>query len=246
MTLPLLLAASLLLGGCASLRGPGSQGQKLDPWEKWNRKVFAFNDALDEQVLKPIATAYSELVPSPVRQGVDNFFNNVGDAWSAVNLMLQGRPKAGVLQGFRFAVNSTLGFAGLIDLASEAGIERNTQDMGKTFGRWGFATGAYIVWPLFGPSSVRDSLGMPFDALASPSWVFSDGNSKVAIYTLKTVNARSNFLRAGQMLEGIALDKYTFYRDAYLQMRGSFDDDEEYEVLTPEEDSSKPNPQAGP
>jgi phospholipid-binding lipoprotein MlaA len=239
------VSAALLLSGCASLRGPGSAGQKLDPWEKWNRKVFAFNDELDIHVLKPVATFYSELVPSPVRQAADNFFNNVEDAWSTVNLVLQGRLKASVLQGFRFAINSTLGFAGLIDLASEAGIERNSQDMGKTFGRWGTGTGAYIVWPLFGPSSVRDSLGLPFDALASPSWIFSNGNAKVAIYSLKTVNARSNFLRAGEMLEGIALDKYTFYRDAYLQRRGSLDDDEEYEVLTPEEPPVT-NPQAGP
>lgn len=228
------LLLSLSLVACASLRGPGSKGQKLDPWENWNRKVFAFNEDLDKHMLKPVATAYSEVVPSPARTAVDNFFSNVGDAWSAINLTLQGRFKLAAQQAFRFAVNSTLGLGGLIDLAGEAGVERNSQDLGQTFGRWGFGTGAYIVWPLFGPSSVRDSLALPWDRTASPALYFQDGRSKVSIYLLQTVNARSNFLRAGEMLDGIALDKYTFVRDAYLQRRGHFEAaDDEFEVITP-------------
>ena len=236
----LLLCLTLLLSACSTFTGTRSAGQRLDPWESWNRKVFAFNDSLDEHVLKPVATVYSNVVPHPIRLGVDNFFNNVADAWSSINLMLQGRFKLGVMQGFRFAVNSTLGFGGVLDIMTEAGIERNPQDLGQTFGRWGFGTGAYIVWPLFGPSSVRDSLALPWDRLASPALAFDDGRDKVGIYLLQTINARSNFLRAGEMLEGIALDKYTFYRDAYLQRRGSFDDDGEYEVLTPESAASAP------
>lgn len=243
LTLALL---ALLLSGCASLRGPGAPGQKLDPWESWNRKVFGFNEGLDKHVLKPVATAYSEIVPSPARLAVDNFFGNISDAWSAVNLVLQGRLKLAVQQTMRVAVNSTLGFAGLIDIAGEAGLEKNTEDLGKTFGRWGFRTGAYIVWPVFGPSSVRDSLAMPWDRLASPAMAFHGGD-RVFVYSMQTVNARSNFLRAGEMLEGIALDKYTFIRDAYLQRRGSFSEDDEFEVLTPEDAPTKdPNPQAGP
>jgi phospholipid-binding lipoprotein MlaA len=223
----------LLLGGCASLRGPGAPGQKLDPWETWNRKVFSFNESLDAHVLKPAATAYSEIVPAPVRLATDHFFGNIADIWSSFNLLLQGRFKASVQQTMRFAVNTTLGLAGLLDISTEVGLEKNSEDLGKTFGRWGFGTGAYVVWPLFGPSSVRDSLAMPWDRLASPALVFNGGASKTAIISLQTINARANFLRAGEMLDGIALDKYTFYRDAYLQRRGSFDDDEEYEVLTP-------------
>ncbi|MFY7864055.1 MlaA family lipoprotein [Roseateles sp.] len=243
----LLLLLFSVLGGCATLRGGGSQGQKLDPWEAWNRKVFAFNDSLDEHVLRPVATVYSDMVPAPIRLSVDNFFNNIGDAWSAVNLLLQGRPKASFEQGMRFVFNSTLGFGGLIDISSEVGLERKSEDMGKTFGRWGTGTGAYIVWPFFGPSSVRDTLAMPFDWAASPALLFRDGNSKVGIYSLQTINARANFLRASTMLEGIALDKYTFYRDAYLQRRGSFrEDDEEFEVLVPETPVEKGDPQAGP
>jgi len=240
-SLALLLSFALILGGCATFSGKQSAGQKLDPWESWNRKVFSFNEGLDEHVLKPVATVYADVVPRPVRTGVSNFFNNVGDAWSAVNLVLQGRIPQAIQQGFRFAVNTTLGFAGVLDIATEAGIERNSQDLGQTFGRWGFGTGAYIVWPLFGPSSVRDSLALPWDRLASPALAFDDGRDKVGIYLLQTVNTRSNYLQAGEMLDGIALDKYTFVRDAYLQRRGSFSSDEDdYEVLTPGSAASAP------
>jgi phospholipid-binding lipoprotein MlaA len=140
----------------------------------------------------------------------------------------------------RFAVNSTLGLAGLLDVATEAGLEKNSQDFGKTLGKWGMGTGAYIVWPVFGPSSVRDSIALPIDWQASPAVLFDDGSKKVAITALSLVNTRANFLRAGDMLEGIALDKYTFYRDAYLQRRGSFDDDDEVEVLVPGNGASAP------
>jgi len=247
-SLALLLSVALFLGGCATFSGKQSAGQRLDPWESWNRKVFSFNEGLDENVLKPVATVYADVVPRPVRTGVSNFFNNVGDAWSAINLVLQGRIPQAIQQGFRFAVNTTLGFAGVLDIATEAGIERNSQDLGQTFGRWGFGTGAYIVWPLFGPSSVRDSLALPWDRLASPALAFDDGRDKVGIYLLQTVNTRSNYLKASEMLEGIALDKYTFIRDAYLQRRGSFSsDDDDYEVLTPGSTSSAaPAPESAP
>lgn len=252
-----LLALALALAGCQTMQHVGdrlqgavdkvmgSKGQKLDPWESWNRKVFAFNESLDAHVLKPVATAYSEIVPSPIRTGIGNFFGNIGDAWSAVNLLLQGRFKAGLDQGMRVAVNSTFGLAGLLDVATEAGLEKNSQDFGKTLGKWGMGTGAYIVWPLFGPSSVRDSIGLPLDWKASPAVIFDDGKKKLAITTLSVINTRANFLRAGEMLEGIALDKYTFYRDAYLQRRGSFDeDDDAVEVLVPGSGASAPEPAA--
>ncbi|UDF37279.1 UNVERIFIED_ORG: VacJ family lipoprotein [Shinella sp. XGS7] len=240
----LLVALVLGLSACASTNPPASTAtHKHDPWESWNRKVFNFNEKVDEAVLKPVATAYSEVVPSPVRQGVDNFFGNVGDAWSAVNLFLQGRFKLGVQQTMRVAVNSTLGFAGLLDISTEAGLERHSEDLGKTFGRWGTGTGSYIVWPLLGPSTVRDSFALPFDRLASPALLLDGGDKQFAIITLQTINARSNFLRAGEMLDGIALDKYTFIRDAYLTKRRTIEEDEEddYEVLTPE---PPVNPQA--
>ena len=156
----MLFGLALLLSGCATLRGPGA-GQKLDPWESWNRKVFSFNESLDNNVLKPVATVYSNVVPAPVRRGIDNFFGNIGDAWSAVNLVLQGRFKPAIQQTMRFAVNSTFGLVGLIDISTEVGLEKNSEDLGMTFGRWGFGTGAYIVWPLFGPRSIELNGGSP-------------------------------------------------------------------------------------
>jgi phospholipid-binding lipoprotein MlaA len=241
LSVALLIGLSLGVGGCSTLdtlRGRSSAGQRLDPWESWNRKVFAFNESLDENVLKPVATGYSNVVPQLVRTYVSNFFSNIGDAWSAVNLVLQGRFQPALMQGFRFSVNSVLGLGGILDIASEAGIDRNTQDLGMTFGHWGFGTGAYVVWPLFGPSSVRDSLALPWDRRVSPALLFNDGRSKVAIYSLQTVNTRANYLRAADLVDGIALDKYTFYRDAYLQRRGSFGDDDEAEVLVAPSDAA--------
>jgi phospholipid-binding lipoprotein MlaA len=243
----LLLALAVSMAGCqtvqhvgSKLQGAvdkvlGSKGDRLDPWESWNRKVFAFNEKLDEAVLKPVAKAYVAVVPSPVRTGVGNFIGNIQDAWSAVNLFLQGRFKAGAEQTMRVAINTGLGLAGVLDIASDAGLDKNTQDLGKTLGKWGVGTGAYVVWPVLGPSSLRDSLAMPVDMRVAAPVVFDDGAAKTAIGVLGVVNTRASLLKAGELVDGIALDKYVFYRDAYLQRRGHFDDDDEVELLVPEE-----------
>ena len=215
------------LSACAVLKDPHASRETADPWEGWNRKVFGFNESLDRHVLKPVATAYSEIVPSPARQAASNFFGNVGDAWSAFNLLLQGRFKPGVEQTMRFAMNSTFGLVGLIDIATPAGIERRREDLGKTFGRWGFGQGPYIVWPLLGPSSVRDSIALPLDRRVSPALFFSDSQSKWALYSVQTIDERANLLRAGELLDAMALDKYSFVRDAYLQRRGNSEKDDE-------------------
>ncbi len=220
---------------------------RLDPWERWNRKVFNFNEKLDEHVLRPVATAYSDLVPQPARQAVDNFFGNFSDAWSAVNLFLQGRFKNGASQTMRVAVNSVFGIAGLIDIATPAGLEKTSEDLGRTLGYWGVKTGPYIVWPLLGPSSLRDSVTLPVNAYYSPAYLFDDGEYKFAITALQVINTRANLLRVTDMLDGIALDKYTFVRDAYLQRRNiksrkeqQEDDDDDYEVITPDEKPVNP------
>lgn len=218
--------------------GPRARN-RLDPWENWNRKVFGFNEKLDENVLRPVATAYSDLVPSPARQAVDNFFGNFTDAWSAVNLFLQGRFKIGAQQTMRVAVNSVIGLAGLIDIATPAGLEKTTEDLGRTLGYWGIKTGPYIVWPVLGPSSLRDSVTLPVNTIYSPAYMFNDGEYKVAITLLQVVNTRANLLRVTDMLDGIALDKYTFVRDAYLQRRNvkthreQEQEEDDYEVITP-------------
>lgn len=232
-----LLGTALALGGCASVTSTvtdtvkaarAGPGQRLDPWENWNRKVFSFNERLDEIALKPVATAYSKVVPQFVRRSVDNFFNNAADAWSMVNNVLQAKPEPAFQDLVRFTTNSVLGFGGLLDIASEFGLEHHYEDLGQTLGRWGFGAGAYVVWPLLGPSSVRDSAALPADRwFASPALVIQDGRWQLGITALQVINTRANLLGASKVIDDIALDKYTFIRDAYLQRRRSlvFDGD---------------------
>ena len=157
-------AALVLLAGCAT----GPDANPKDPLEPFNRGVYRFNDAVDRAVLKPVATAYVDVTPSPVRTGVNNFFGNLGDLWSAVNAGLQLRPRETADNLLRFSVNTVLGFGGLLDIASEAGIERTRIDFGQTLGRWGVPSGAYLVLPFFGPSTVRDAGGLVADSAADP------------------------------------------------------------------------------
>jgi len=148
------LAALLLfvLGGCAT--APGSPN---DPFEGFNRSVFSFNETVDNAVLKPVATGYQKVVPQFVRTSVDNFFANLGDAWSAVNLVLQAKPVPAIEMGMRFVFNSTLGLGGLFDIAGDAGMERRNEDFGQTLGRWGVGPGPYLVLPILGPSTTGSS-----------------------------------------------------------------------------------------
>lgn len=217
-----LVCAAALLGGCATLReARGGPGAKLDPWENWNRKVFAFNEGLDEHVLKPVATVYAEVVPQLVRRGVDNFFANVADAWSAVNNFLQFKGAAGFQDVIRFGTNTVFGLLGVLDVAAEMGIDHQYEDFGQTLGFWGVGAGAYVVWPLLGPSTVRDSFALPLDRAASPASLFRDGASVYSLTALQIINTRANLLGASRVLDDIALDKYNFIRDAYLQRRRS-------------------------
>ena len=225
----LLLAATLLLSACATIQNArGGPGQKLDPWESWNRKVFAFNEGLDAYVLKPVATGYAKVVPRFVRRSVDNFFGNAADAWSAINNILQGKFQPAFEDTVRFTTNSVFGFFGLLDIASEFGLDHHYEDFGQTLGTWGLGAGAYVVWPLFGPSTVRDSFALPLDRSFSPALVIDNGGAQWGITALQVINTRANLLGASQLLDDIALDKYSFLRDAYLQRRRSlvFDGDE--------------------
>ena len=154
-----LVLAGALLGGCAS----GPNANPADPLEPYNRSMTRFNDNLDKAVLKPVATAYRDVTPQPLRTGVTNFFANLGDAWSFVNNVLQGQGEGAYNSMVRFSVNTVFGIGGLFDVASEAGIQRAKQDFGQTLGRWGVPTGPYLVLPLLGPSSVRDTAGLSVD-----------------------------------------------------------------------------------
>lgn len=227
--LALVLVLLLTLGGCATIKDArGGPGARLDPWENWNRKVFSFNESLDVNVLKPIATGYAKVVPQLVRRGIDNFFSNAADAWSAINNVLQGKPEPALQDLVRVTTNTVFGIFGIFDIASEMGLEHHYEDFGQTLGRWGFGAGAYIVWPVLGPSTVRDSIALPADRwFSSPALYIGDGRWKLGITALQLINTRANLLGATRLLDDIALDKYSFVRDAYLQRRRSlvFDGD---------------------
>jgi phospholipid-binding lipoprotein MlaA len=223
-----LATGSVLVAGCATIReARGGPGQKLDPWENFNRKVFAFNEELDQRLLKPVATTYVNVLPQPVRTSVSNFFGNIKDAWSGINNILQGKFQNAADDFTRVSTNTLFGMLGTVDVATEMGLDHQYEDFGQTLGRWGFGAGAYLVIPVLGPSSVRDAAGLPLDLSASPAWVINDGSTKLSIAVLQLVNTRASLLGATNVIDEISLDKYTFVRDAYLQRRRSlvFDGD---------------------
>lgn len=207
-----------LLAGCAT--GPNANPQ--DPLEPWNRGVFRFNEGLDQVVLKPVATAYQDVIPSPVRTGVGNFFGNLRDLWSAVNAALQLRPQEALENFMRFNVNTFLGFAGVLDIATEMQIPRTSLDFGHTLGHWGVPSGTYLVLPVLGPSSVRDTAGMFVDQQGD---LVSQGVDHVptrnTLQGVRIIDTRAGLLSATDMLDQIALDKYSFMRDGYLKRRQS-------------------------
>ena len=229
---------AIALAGCTTIQAArGGPGQRLDPWENWNRKVFSFNEDVDRAVLKPVATAYTNVVPQPVRRGVGNFFSNFADAWSAINNMLQGKFQAGFDDVTRVSTNTLFGLFGVLDVASEMGLDHHYEDFGQTLGRYGIGAGAYMVLPILGPSTVRDAAAIPLDRLASPPAFFDGTGTQVGLTVLQIINTRAGLLGATRVIDDIALDKYTFVRDAYLQRRRSLVFDGE-EPATPDE--SKP------
>lgn len=210
------------LSGCATVP-PGAAApaaaSQADPWENWNRKVFAFNEALDGAVLKPVAQTYRDVVPSLARSGVSNVLGNLHDVWSAANQFLQGKVQTGLEMGMRVLTNTVFGLGGLLDPASEMGLARRSEDFGQTLGRWGLGNGPYLVLPLFGPSTLRDTAGLVVDRRAAPSTLPDSTAASYGVSALEVVNTRSQLLAAGQLLDQVALDKYSFMRDAYLARR---------------------------
>jgi phospholipid-binding lipoprotein MlaA len=192
-----------------------------DPLEGWNRAIFGFNEGLDAAVLKPVATGYKAVVPELVRSGVSNVFANFGDGWSAINQLLQGKPVAAAQMTMRVATNTLFGIGGLFDVASDLGIERQQEDFGQTLGRWGLPAGPYIVWPLLGPSSLRDTAAMPLDLSWRPAALTDDEPTRWGLSTLQLIHVRASLLSAGRLIDDIALDKYVFIRDGYLSRRRS-------------------------
>ena len=218
-SLRLVFCSVVIMGLTACATGP--KADPRDPLEPFNRRMFTFNDKVDRVVLKPVATAYKNTLPYLVRKGVSNFFDNLKDAWSIVNNTLQLKGEAAGDSFFRFGVNTFMGLGGVLDVASEMGIERHTEDFGQTLGYWGVAPGPYIVLPLLGPSTLRDTLASPVDAHGNLIPAIQDTATRDAVAALKLIDLRARLLSATNMLDQIALDPYSFGRDVYLQHRRS-------------------------
>jgi phospholipid-binding lipoprotein MlaA len=211
-----LALAFAVVSGCATTNGTDPR----DPFEGFNRAMYSFNDGLDTVIVRPVSTAYKTITPDPVRTWVRNFFANIEDIFIGVNNMLQGKFVDGWTDWVRFAFNSTLGVAGINDIASEMGLEKHNEDFGQTFGRWGVGSGPYLVLPFFGPSSARDFAGLWIDWTVDPLWQYTRPIAlRNSLVFLRGVSRRTDLLDASRILEEAALDKYVFQRDAYLQRR---------------------------
>jgi phospholipid-binding lipoprotein MlaA len=220
-----LLALGLLSGCATAPAGPATgaaapaAASAADPWEAWNRKVYAFNDAVDAAVLKPVAETYRMVLPELVRTGISNVFANIGDVWSAVNNLLQGKVQYSLEMGMRVATNTLFGLGGLLDPASEMGLKRRSEDFGQTLGYWGVGAGPYLVLPLLGPSTLRDSSALVVDQQAGASALIDGSRARAGVTALQVVNLRAGLLSTTRMIDDVALDKYTFVREAFLARR---------------------------
>ncbi len=214
------LMAALWLTACASLPA-SSIADPRDPFERYNRAMFTFNKTVDDKVLKPVATGYVNVIPSLIRTAIGNFFGNIGDVWTAVNNYLQGKPRDGTSDIARVVLNSTFGIAGLIDVATPAGLSKHEEDFGQTLGVWGVKSGSYLVLPILGSSTVRDGLARPVDLYVDPINSIESVRVENSARALRLVDDRAALLDSSRLLEDAALDPYQFARDAYLQRRES-------------------------
>lgn len=223
------LAVVTLLQACASVPNPDPH----DPLESFNRGVFGFNDVLDRALIKPTATVYQKATPNWFRTGVGNFFNNLDDVWSAVNNALQLRGQDTGDSIGRVMINTTIGLGGLVDVASDLNVERHPADFGLTLGRWGVGGGPYVVLPFFGSYTLRDAAAFPVDYKGKVLNNVDDVTVRDTLSIVEVVDTRAVYLRASQLVEEAALDKYSFVRDAYLQRRRNL----VYDGNPPDEDA---------
>lgn len=207
--------ATALLAGCAT------SGNPRDPAEGFNRAMFDLNDGLDKAIIKPVAQGYESTLPAPVRKGVTNFFGNIGDVFIAVNNVLQGKLPEAAMDVGRVAINSTVGVLGFIDFASDIGLEKHEEDFGQTLGRWGMGDGPYLVLPIWGPSTLRDTAGLALDLHADPVAHYNDVSARNVMIGTRALNERAGLLPVDKIVDEAALDRYAYIRDAYLQRRRS-------------------------
>ena len=232
-----LFALVLLSTGCAT----GPNANPKDPLEPMNRKIAVFNDTLDDNVLKPVATGYRDYTPDLVQTGVSNFFRNLSDVLSTVNngLQLKGRDTAESFM--RVVVNTVFGIYGIFDVATPIGLERHPEDFGQTLGYWGVPDGPYLVLPIFGPSTVRDSAVLPLEFSLDPVSNHNATDERNMAVITRIVDKRASLLKTTNLLSGAAIDKYSFTRDGYLQFRRN----QIYDGNPPDEDQLE-DPSAEP
>lgn len=236
-----ILLTAIALAGCASTPA----NNPADPLESFNRGVYKFNDTLDKAVVKPVARGYKAAMPTVGKIMVSNFFSNLDDVVVTVNDLLQFKLVQGFSDGMRFFVNSTIGVFGLIDVASMGDLKKHNEDFGLTLGKWGVGNGPYLVLPILGPSTLRDSAGLYIDGYTSPMYQMNNMQARNQAYLVKGVSKRSELLNQEKVLTEAMLDPYEFLRDAYLLHRRSqmYDgnppriryDDEDSRDTTPEQ-----------
>ncbi len=214
-----ILASAVTIGLAFGAVGSAQAVQSRDPLEPLNRAVFAFNDALDQAVLRPVAEQYVRWVHPGIRQVVGNVFSNLSDPWIGFNNLLQGKPVQALGDFARFGINTIFCLGGLGDLASDLGLPRHNEDFGQTLGAWGVPAGPYLVLPLVGPSSFRDATGVVAGWSADPVRQIQSEGDRTAVALTRLVDARASLFPVDRMIEGAALDRYTFVRNAYLQRR---------------------------
>lgn len=205
----------LLLQACATVKSTDAR----DPWEPMNRSVDQFNDVVDTVALKPAAQLYVKVLPSMVRTGVSNFLGNLGDVWSMANSAMQLKGQATVETFMRINVNTFMGLGGILDVATEMGIEKRREDFGQTLGYWGVQPGPYLVLPLFGPSTLRDALAFPVDMQGNVTNNLADVSTRNALFVTRLMDTRAGLLKTVDAIKASSLDPYSFVRDAYLQKR---------------------------
>lgn len=238
------LALVVLATGCATVPPDAGQDPR-DPLESFNRQVFEFNEGLDKVVLKPLAQVYDKVLPVPVQECLSNGFSNLREPSNALNNLLQGKGAEAVSDVCRFAVNTTVGLLGCFDVASRMGLEKHREDFGQTLGVWGVGNGPFLVLPLFGPSTIRDTAGLGVETVLDVNFWIDNVRVRNSIFGVRTVNARHELLKADDLISGAALDKYTFIRDGYLQRRRNLVFDGNPPREKDPDDEEEPAPKAG-
>lgn len=208
-------AIVLVMLGLAALVALPAHAETRDPFEPANRRVWGFNETLDRWIVKPVARGYERL-PSPVRRGINNVFENLGTPGTAINQFLQGKPGQGLSDTTRFLVNTTFGVLGLFDVATKGGLAKHEEDFGQTFQVWGIGSGPFVMLPALGPSTTTDTVGKVFDFFTNPVNLINPDSDRLIVRGVGLVDTRAQLLNVEKAISG---DRYLFVRDAFLQRR---------------------------